>query len=156
MTSVFDWWPIGVRKSRGGAERHRHQEGIGVVAELVGETAAIGAITSTVAALFRNGVTAMPATRISASAPMRGSAAPPHDSQAAMRSVAAGRLHRLADRDQRRRSGQERPLDHLVGLAQAERARRISTSAARKKAKATGTSWKRRAPSPTASTRIGT
>jgi len=78
---------MGVRKSQAAPMATAMRNGSGLWLSLAAKLAAIGAITRTVAALLRNGVTAMAAARIRASAPAAGNCAAAADSHPAIRSV---------------------------------------------------------------------
>jgi hypothetical protein len=78
---------MGVRKSHAAPMATAMRNGSGLWLSLAAKLAAIGAITSTVAALLRNGVTAIAAARIRARAPAAGKCAAAIDSHPAMRSV---------------------------------------------------------------------
>src|SRR5690606_22486738 len=73
MTSVLHWWPIGVRKSQAAPIATAIRNASAVYPRSLANVAAIGAMTRTVAALFKNGVTSIATVMISASAPYGGS-----------------------------------------------------------------------------------
>ncbi len=88
---------------RRGANRDRHQEGIRIVAKIACKCRCTGAATSTVAALFRKGVTAIATTMMRPSDSVGGRAAAPLDNQTDARSVTPVVL-RLSDRGMRQAS----------------------------------------------------
>ena len=122
----------------GGADGYRHQQGVGVQAQFWARLAAIGAMTSTVAALFRKGVSSMAASSMSDSA--LGRQGRRQAGEAARYQVgSAGALDGVADRDQRSEHDEDRPVDRLVGFAQREVAGYTMITAAAKKPTATVT-----------------
>ena len=93
-----------MRKSHAAPIATAIRNGSGLKPSVLAKLAAIGAITSTVAALLRNGVTAIAATMISASAPIGGSALRRGREPAGDQVGAAGRAQRVAEPGSARRA----------------------------------------------------
>src|SRR4051812_45435383 len=119
MTSVLHWWPMGVRKSQAQPIATAIRKGSGLRSSFVARLAAIGAMISAVAALFRNGVSTMAATSTSATAPIgeypgQGGQTPGDQPGA----TGAGNC--IADRNQTGQQHKDRQVESLVGLTQRE------------------------------------
>ena len=102
-TNVLHWWPIGVRKSQPAPMATAIRKASDLYPSVWAKLAAIGAMTRTVAALLRNGVTAMPVTRISAT-PRRRHLSCKMAEPSGNEIAAAGRSQPVGDGDQSRSS----------------------------------------------------